>query len=310
MISVTDYRISGHESFPCRYTWLPKAVRGLLEDPKLFSDDERAMVTLGVGKNMVRSIRFWVHAAKVAQHDKKIGGHVLTEFGQAVLGARGFDPFLEDTATLWLLHWNLSTSAETPLLAWDFLLNRWHEPELIPSLALKALFKEATKLDESMSEVTLEQHLETFLHTYIPTRGRKGDVQEDNLDCPLVELEFIVKIGERGVGKREPIYSLRREERSDISSELFEYCLHDFWQARHKNETTLPFREVVHGHGSPGQIFKLPEEDVRIRLENLSRQRNSQFSYRESAQLQQILKRRDVNPTVLLKAIYDPDTDA
>jgi hypothetical protein len=57
------YRISGHESFPCRYTWLPKAVRGLRENPKLFSDDADAMVNLGVGKNMVRSIRFWSQVA-------------------------------------------------------------------------------------------------------------------------------------------------------------------------------------------------------------------------------------------------------
>ena len=52
------YRISGHESFPCRYTWLPKAVQGLAHDVKLFGDEDQAMVTLGVGKNMVRSIRF------------------------------------------------------------------------------------------------------------------------------------------------------------------------------------------------------------------------------------------------------------
>ena len=44
------YRISGHETFPCRYTWLPKAVRGLREKPKLFSNDEeeQAMVDLGL----------------------------------------------------------------------------------------------------------------------------------------------------------------------------------------------------------------------------------------------------------------------
>ena len=41
------YRISGHESFPCRYTWLPKAVRGLDRAPKFFSDEEKAMVDMG-----------------------------------------------------------------------------------------------------------------------------------------------------------------------------------------------------------------------------------------------------------------------
>src|SRR5216684_2048541 len=79
------YRISGHETFPCRYTWLPKAVRGLSGNSKLFSDEELAMVDLGVGKNMVRAIRFWSQAAGVATASKS-GGHSLTKFGIALLG--------------------------------------------------------------------------------------------------------------------------------------------------------------------------------------------------------------------------------
>jgi len=310
MTAEKNYRISGHESFPCRYTWLPKAVRGLNADPTLFSDDERAMVTLGVGKNMVRSIRFWIHAAGVAAPEKKGSGYLLTDLGRLLLGDRGLDPFLEDTSTLWLLHWNLSTDMENPLLAWDYLLNRWHEPELARSTALKVLFKEASRLDDGISMVTLEQHFDTFLHTYVPTRGRKGQVQEDNLDCPLVELEFLLKVGERGAGKRESIYSFRREEKPEISLELFSYCLDDFWRKRKDKESTLPLREVAHGHGSPGQIFKLPEEDVRVRLDLLSRQADGLFAYSESAQFQQVLRRKEANKTTVLEAIYMVGKDA
>ena len=305
-----NYRISGHESFPCRYTWLPKAVRGLNADPALFSNDEQAMVTLGVGKNMVRSIRFWAHAAGVASPEKKGSSYSLTDFGRLLLGDRGLDPFLEDSSTLWLLHWNLSTDMDNPLLAWDYLLNRWHEPELARSTALKVLQKEASRLDDGISMVTLEQHFDTFLHTYVPTRGRKGQVQEDNLDCPLVELDFILKVGERGAGKRETIYCFRREEKPEISLELFSYCLDDFWQTRHKSESTLPLREVAHGHGSPGQIFKLPEEDVRTRLDLLSHQASGIFAYSESAQFQQVRRRAEANKTTMLRAIYRVGKDA
>src|SRR5271154_7023878 len=103
------YRISGHESFPCRYTWLPKAMRGLRENPRLFSEEVDAMVGLGVGKNMVRSIRFWSQVAGMATATSKGGGHLPTKIGTALLGERGLDPFLEDIRTLWLIHWNLST---------------------------------------------------------------------------------------------------------------------------------------------------------------------------------------------------------
>src|SRR5437867_12334716 len=83
------YRISGHETFPFRYTWLPKAVRGLTTNPRLFSNEDEAMVALGVGKNMVRSIRFWAQATGVSKNAGKTGTHNLTDLGIALLGEGG-----------------------------------------------------------------------------------------------------------------------------------------------------------------------------------------------------------------------------
>jgi Protein of unknown function (DUF4007) len=238
---------------------------------------------------------------------------VLTDLANRLLGKRGFDPYLEDRRTLWLLHWNLSTSVQNPLLAWDYFLNRWQEPELTPSLAVKALEKVVSSQDDRVSLTTLQQHFDAFLHTYVPTRGRKGDVQEDNLDCPLVELQLIVKAGDREIdrssGKREPIYVFRREEKPDITPELFVYCLNDFWQTRHTSEATLPFREVAHGHGGPGQILKLAEDDVRARVEELNLRSDGLFSYSESANLQQIRRTGQAKPSHLIKAIYSAEED-
>jgi hypothetical protein len=306
-----SYRVSGHESFPCRYTWLPKAVRGLRRNPKLFSDEAEAMVDLGVGKNMVRSIRFWAQAAGIAAAGRKGEGHVLTEFGTTLLGEHGIDSFLEDIRTLWLIHWNLSTDLESPLLAWDYLLNRWQEPEIAPSAVLKALRKEAEKQDDRHSVDTLEQHFNTFLHTYVPTRGRKGQVQEDNLDCPLVELELIINVAERepdrSSGKREAIYAFRREEKPDITPELFAYCLNDFWEKRHATELTLTIGQVAHGHGSPGQVFKLPEEDIRARVDALERQTHGLLRYNETANQPHVQKTGSLDSTDLLREIYMTD---
>jgi hypothetical protein len=304
----TAYRFSGHETFPCRYAWLPKAVRALEQNRKIFSDEDSAIVELGVGKNMVRAIRFWVQASGIAAPTK--GGYDLTEFGRQLLGEGGIDPFLEDVRTLWLIHWNLSTDPVNPLFAWDYLLNRWQEPELTRRDALKVFEREAAKLDKPLSPVTLEHHFDVFLHTYVPTRGSKGEVQEDNLDCPLVELDLIQRVGDRESdenGKREPVHAFRREEKPDITPELFVYCLDDFWRKRHATEATLPFREIAHGHGSPGQIFKLPEEDLRSRVEELEHQTDGIFAYSESANLQQVRRsdpKRGKARMGLLDAIY------
>jgi hypothetical protein len=54
----TVLSFSGHETFVFRYAWLKKGVDAVQRDHVVFNDDS-GMVTLGVGKNMVRAIRHW-----------------------------------------------------------------------------------------------------------------------------------------------------------------------------------------------------------------------------------------------------------
>lgn len=298
-------RFSGHETFPCRYSWLPKAYVALKANPRIFADEDGAMISLGVGKNMVRAIRFWAQAAGLAELAKD-GSYRISSFGRAVFAEDGFDPFLEDVRTLWLIHWRLATNVEEPLFAWDYLLSRWQHPEITRGAVLRVFQQEAERLARKLSRVTQEQHFDTFLHTYVPTRSRKGDIQEDNLDCPLVEIELIQKIGERRVdnaGRREPIYAFRREAKEDITPELFAYCVDDFWRKRRGAEQTLTFRDLSVAHGSPGQVFKLPESDIRERLQALETDSRRAFRYRESASVQQVVRsvERDQD---FLSAVY------
>ena len=109
---------SGHETFPFRYTWLKKgvdAVRRLKESPTIFADDD-ATITLGVGKNMVRSIHHWCQVTIGLIKGDGVGPNrrrlfVPTKFGNRIFADDGFDPYLEDVATLWLIHWQLATNA-------------------------------------------------------------------------------------------------------------------------------------------------------------------------------------------------------
>ena len=147
-----------------------------------------------------------------------------------------------------------------------------------------------------------------FCILYVPTRGAKGGILEDNLDSPLTELNLIRRSGERVLdgqdGKREPVYTFDRDPKPKISQPLFAYCLNDFWETYHRTEQTLSFREVASGHGSPGQIFKLPEREIRDRLENIENCTNNAISFRESVNLRQIQKQKDIKREELLDAIY------
>ena len=59
-------QFSGHETFPFRYPWLKKGFDAVCEDGQVFLRED-AITVLGVGKNMVRSIRHWCLAAGVIE---------------------------------------------------------------------------------------------------------------------------------------------------------------------------------------------------------------------------------------------------
>ncbi|GAA4389457.1 DUF4007 family protein [Hymenobacter koreensis] len=312
------FRFSGHESFPCRYTWLPKAYRTIHNNPLLFADDNHAMVQLGVGKNMVKAIRFWVQAFGIAEQRPEERGLFITPFGHAIFQPEGGqDPFLEDVRTLWLLHWKISTIVADPLFAWYFLLNQWPNPEFSRTEVIEAFGIESDRMDRSLSDFTKEQHFDIFLHTYVPVRARKGnEILEESLDCPLTELQLLLPAGERAMaepGKREPIYAFRQDGKPDITGPLLAYCLFDFWRTHRQQEESLSFRDVHALPGSVGQIFKLSQPDLQSRLNKLHQDSQEFFEYRDSAALPKILKHRDLDEEMeasLLMGIYGQPGDA
>ena len=289
-----NYRYSGHETFPCRYAWLPKAFKEILRDSSALADDEEAMIALGVGKNMVRAIRFWLTTSGLAT-GKRDGSYTPTTFGRSLMGA---DPFLEDVRTLWLLHWSISSHEKDPLFAWDFMLSRWPQHEFTRTDALDAFrrdFARQDKQDKRLSDVTLQQHIDVFVHTYVPTRAQKGEVQEDNLDCPLVELDLMRNVGERtATTGREPIYAFQFENKPDITPELFIYFVVDFWRRRHATEQTLSLRELALGVGSPGRLLKLSEPDIKERLARIEMDSRRMLKFRESAAADHLVRASDL----------------
>lgn len=96
-----------HETFALRYGWLTKGAQALMSGEPVF-EAENATVLLGVGKNMVSSIRYWLQAARIIC--KAPEGWDLTVVGDKVFGDDGYDPYLEDEATIWLIHWLIASN--------------------------------------------------------------------------------------------------------------------------------------------------------------------------------------------------------
>ena len=164
-------------------------------------------------------------------------------------------------------------------------------PDACAERGCRCAKKEAALQEQHLSPVTIQQHFDTFLHTYVPTRGRKGEVQEDNLDSPLVELELLIKAGERELdtgGRREAIYAFRREEKPDITPELFTYCVADFWHATPSPRRNASFQDDREWSRQPGPDLQAARRRHSSSFGNARPRHMGALTFSDAANLQQL----------------------
>ena len=244
-MSPSNFRFSGHQTFPLRIAWIPKAVVEITKGKNPLSNIDEGIITLGLGKNMVESLRCWVEAFQIAS--KVDCAWLLTPIGGLIFSPTdGLDPYLEDHSTSWLLHWLICTNTKAPFFAWECLFNRWSSPEFSATSVLDVFRQEIDKTPKSASDVTLRQHWEVFVHSYRPSSGGK---EEDHLDCALSVLGLIREIGERHnlAGKWETVYSFDMGARISIPQQLFTFFIHDWWNHFYPDEKTIPMSEIIAG---------------------------------------------------------------
>lgn len=290
-------RFSGHETFACRFAWLPKAVRLIARDPKALSDDERAILELGLGKNMVRALRFWLETFEVASAEA--GAWSLLPFGEALFGANGLDPYIERVETQWLLHWRLSTAVENPLFAWRHILYRRMRPDFTRSELLAEMRSEGERLGYEHSDVTLLQHADVFIHSYLGSLNPASP--EDALDGPLVDLGLLRRLGRhRGTDRIEPVFTLTRIPIDEIGGSVVDFAIASYWIARRTGESVVTFRDLAYGEGSPGATLRMETDDLRDHLERSP----ALWSYRPSGDAGSVTAVADLDPASLLREIY------
>ncbi len=293
-LPVVRFFFSGHETFPLRVAWLPKVVAAVSRGQEPFSNPREGMRILGLGKNMIKALQCWSDYFGVVEREN--GRLKVTEFGKIIFGDKGADPFLEDRRTLWLLHWRASTNTSRPFFAWHWLVNLCQEPAFAMSEALEAFQAESGTYPRPLSHVTLRQHLDVLLRTYVASVKTGNQIPEDMLDSPLSSLGLIRRFGERrGESGRDPLFLIDVRRKNSISNGLFRFCLHDWWNRFVTHEETVLFSDVAFGRCSPGRVFRMPEAEIRDRIVLLSQEKPYEFAVLEGANQRMIRRLNSIS---------------
>jgi len=290
---------SGHETFALRHFWLKKAIDLLVHDPAIFQRED-AIVHFGVGKNMVSSIRYWCLAARVAQFDPKTRSNHLypTSLGRNLFSDNGWDPFLEDDATLWLIHWNLASTG-TRLATWYWAFNRFHEFAFTKSNFVDLLIRELQLFGWSdFSPTTIKRDVDCFVQTYLSRAADKIGLGA-GIECPLSTLDILVP----EPGSERLRFNIGPKE--TLPAPIFTYALIHFWNSRN-GASTLQLREILHSEGSPSLVFKLDQESVLNYLDKIGEVTSGYIIFEDTPLVRRIVKRGDIpaDPIFLLEKYY------
>ena len=298
---------SGHETFPLRYTWLKKGVDAVRENSTIFADDS-ATITLGVGKNMVRSIQHWCQVSRLIENDamrlNQRRRFVPTQFGNSIFADDGFDPYLEDVATLWLIHWQLTTNANRAT-TWYWAFSIFGQDEFGRDTFIAELINWAERNTRNrISENSIKRDVDCFLRTYVSSRQTKTTIMEDTFDCPLVELSLISDSSDGNT------YRFHRGPKPSLPIEIFAAALSEFWDAHFSGNTTLTFANVAYPPKSPGRTFLLDEDSLAQYLDRLDNLTVGAMRYDETAGVKQVYRDRQVDQVELLHSYYENNSSA
>ena len=281
------FSFSGHQSFPFRNSWLTKGVVSCHRDPAIFSRDD-AIVTLGVGKNMVQSIRHWCLAMALLEEDPEIKNNRGRRLRPTELGLKlfltdgGWDPYLEDIGTLWLLHWLLATNSQKAT-TWYFAFNALHQPEFTRSSLEQAIALRYQGLPSvRFTQDTLRRDVDVFVRTYVGGTGTAQQSQEDSLDCPLAELRLLLYQPAYGV------YAFARGPKDTLPDAVLLYALWDYAR-KHSEQRTFTFDQLEYAPQSPGRVFKLDESALGERLDRIASLTDGAWQFSETIGLKQLL---------------------
>ncbi len=274
-----------HETFAFRHGWLKKGVDAAIENPLLFAHDE-ALVTLGVGKNMVRSIRFWCLATGVAAEGEAVGRQrplEPTRFGHRLLGDGGWDPYLEDPGSLWLVHCQLAANTNRALV-WHILFGDYYETEFSKAQLARFVAQQLDKRGITTTPAMVERETDTCLRTYAGTlaRAKGAATLEETLDCPLVELDLLRP------NVAEGLYRFNVGPKVTLSAAVFGFTLLQYLRRLDLTQRTVAVDDCLYAPGSPGQIFKLDENSVVEYLEALETLTDGALRLQETAGLRQL----------------------
>ena len=283
---------SGHDSFHCRQFWLKKGY-DFIDSGHKFTDED-ASIHLGVGKNMVSAIRHWLKAFGLATTDDH-----LTQLSHKLLSNDGWDPFLEDQGSLWLLHYLLvktNYAHSYPIIFAELANER-------PEFTVEHFIAHILENKGEYNENTLKRDFTAFYRNYFG-KMNKSDIEESFTGI-FTELQILKEkrkkyLNNKGIEEDKTFWVLEKGLHPEIPLPIILFSILD----NQDYGVSVSFENLYKDPNGVANIFLLSREGLTRVLEDLQNQFPTVITFSNQAGIRELQFKQKLDPIKILEAYY------
>tara|TARA_R110002050_G_scaffold176775_1_gene309772 strand:- start:35447 stop:36301 length:855 start_codon:yes stop_codon:yes gene_type:complete len=282
-MQVNSLKFSGHESFHCRPFWLKKGF-DFVKTNQVFND--YAGIELGVGKNMVASIRFWLKSFDIVDNNDQ-----LTELANKLFTDDGWDPFIEDEATLWLLHFNLCAKNYSSIYHLIFSELRKVRPEFTKN----HFMSQVHEIESKQSENIVGKDFTVFTRTYF---GKPSKDKEESFSGLFTELNLLTELGTDNNNNH--LYHISNSKQDKIPWQVILYCIVE----NDNYSNSISFSSLFTDENGVGKLFAFSQDGLESKLMEIS-ENTKDVVYKNDAGVKELqFKNKTPNGLEILNSYY------
>lgn len=259
--------LNKHGSFYIRNGWPTKIINAINADHLIFSPNNEmdAVDNIGVGRVMVKAMRYWASAMGLATEDKIQQGVTcnLTNLGN-VIAAR--DPFCQDKGTLWLLHRNLATN-EAQATAWYWAFNVYNSKSFSKDDFCSAFYSYVQRAGGNYQKNAVDKEFDCFKNTYVSDKAFDIEkiIEEDTVP-------FFASL--RLLTYNSGVFERTKMSTKDIPTDILLYCIMIDNEETLKNKRQLSIDMLLE---EPNQVGKYMNLTYAVLLELLLQLENQGY---------------------------------
>lgn len=282
---------SGHESFPCKSLWLKKGYDFVSSGYDFNAPN--AVVRLGVGKNMVAAIRYWLRCFGMLKDDS------LTDIAHYLFNnENGKDPFVEDLGSMWLLHFLLVHNGEATL--YNLFFTRFQrERKQFTKEHLRNFVARQMREDgkaKSYNENTVGKDIGVLLQNYVLPKSERSF---EDFSSMLIDLDLVHANEQKDKGhnvKSLSTYYFNIEGKRRVTPDIFLYAIIKTMGS----ESTVPY-DILQ---NVGIIFCMNNLEIITMLKDLAKEYSDYINYSDVAGIRQLQFTKIINCREVLDKYY------